>query len=139
MKLCGDSPGDQRHRDPEAPLLTAGKVERHRIRAVREPDRLDDVRHIALRDLMVEEMRPVRHGFPGTQSVERLEVLGQNPDPLPDATIAGADVFPEDASLSRGRVAEALQDLVGGRLALALLADERDFFSTTDVKVDPVD
>src|SRR5437899_5111569 len=88
---------------------------------------------------MVEEMRPVRHGFPGTQSVERLEVLGQDPDSLADATIPGADVFPEDASLSRGRVAEALQDLDGGRLARAVRAEQGEHLPPVDVKVDAVD
>src|SRR5207245_9693176 len=92
---------DERHRNPEAPLFAAGKVQCEGARAVREPDRLDDVRHILIRNRVVEEMGPVRDGFPGPQSVERLEVLGQDPDPLPDATIPEADVLAEHAGLSR--------------------------------------
>src|SRR5207245_5061577 len=88
---------------------------------------------------VVEEMGPVRDGFPRTQSVERLEVLGQDPGPLPDSTIPGADVLPEHAGLSRGRVAEALQDLDGGRLARAVGSEEREHLAPVDIEVDAVD
>ena len=130
---------DQCHRDAEAPLLTTGKVQCERTRAVRQPDRLDDVRHIGLRNRVVEEMRPVCHSLAGTQAVERLEILGQDPDPLADATIPGADVFSEDAGLSRGRVAEALQDLDGGRLTRAVRAEQGEHLPSVDVEVDAVD
>src|SRR2546422_11435963 len=86
-----------------------------------------------------EEMRPVRHGFPRTQSVKRLEVLRQHPDPFADPTIPGADVFPEHAGLSRGRVAEALQDLDGGRLAGAVRSEQGEHLPAVDFKVNAVD
>src|SRR2546425_1585627 len=88
---------------------------------------------------MVVEMRPVRHGFAGPQSVEGLEVLGQDPDPLPDATIPGADVCSEHTGLSLGRITETFQDLDGGRLARAVGAEQGEHLSPVDVEVDAVD
>src|SRR5207247_1271992 len=64
---------DERHRDSEATLLSAGQVERARVRAAQEPDRLEDARDRLLRHVMVEAARPVGDGFPGSQAVERLE------------------------------------------------------------------
>src|SRR5207249_1496809 len=88
---------------------------------------------------VVEEARPVRDRLAWTQSVKRLEVLGQDPDPLPDATVPGADVFPEHTGLSRGRVAEALEDLDGRRLTRAVRTEEGEHLPLVDVKVDAVD
>src|SRR5207245_7997456 len=65
--------------------------------------------------------------------------LGADPAPLPDATIRGAALFSEHAGLSRGRVAKALQDLDGGRLARAVRSEEGEHLALVDVEVDAVD
>src|SRR5207244_7688059 len=94
--------------DPEATLLPAGKIQGKRVRAVREPDGLDDARDRLLGHVVVEEARPVGDGFPGSQAIERLEVLGQDAHAFPDAAISRPDVLTKNPSLPGRRVAQTL-------------------------------
>src|SRR5207244_4837614 len=98
-----------------------------------------DARDRVLGHVVVEEAGPVGYGFPRSQAVERLEVLGQDAHAFPDAAISGADVLSEHASLPGGRVAQSLEDLDGGRLAGAVGAEEGEHLAGAHVKVDPVD
>src|SRR2546428_462022 len=127
------------HRDSKPTFLTTGEEHRVRICAGREPDRLENPADLVRLDRTIEEAGPVRDGLPGPESVERLEVLREDPDAFPNLPIPGSHVLAEDASLACGWVAEPLEDLDSRRLARAVRAEEREDLPSIHLETDSVD
>src|SRR3989442_4289591 len=130
---------DEGHRNPEATLLAAGQVQGKGVSAVREPDRLDDARDRLLAHVVVEEVRPIGDGFPGSQAGERLKVPREDAPGLPDAATTRADVLAEYASLPGPPGAQAPEGLDGGRLAPAVGTEEGEHLAQAQRKARPRD
>ena len=124
---------DQRHRDVQAPLLTAGQLLGALVGLRPEPDAGDRVVDAErVREVAGEELERLADG----EQAGRLGLLEHDADPRPPRPAGARRVLAEHGDLARVALAEALEDLDGGRLAGAVGPEEGEHLALVDLEIE---
>src|SRR5206468_7664547 len=127
---------DHRDRDRKTLALAAGELLRFRLRLVLETHRAEERERV---DPAPIEQREEIHDLLREEVLGKGALLQLHADPLLHTGRVFADIHAGDERGAAVRLAQALEDLDGGRLPRAVRSEEREDLTLRDIEADSVD